>query len=54
MLSSFHESIGAGILAPMRNLIEKSWMLRVDGDGLIALAKSLSYATLAAIGIKPE
>ena len=51
VLSSFHESIGAGILAPMRNLIEKSWMLRVDGDGLIALAKSLSYATLAAIGI---
>lgn len=51
MLSSFHESIGTGILAPMRNLIEKSWMLRVDGDGLIALAKSLSYATLAAIGI---
>jgi flagellar biosynthetic protein FlhB len=51
VLSSFHESIGVGILAPLRNLIEKSWMLRVDGDGLIALAKSLSYATLAAVGI---
>ncbi|MCD0421348.1 MAG: flagellar biosynthesis protein FlhB [Rhodopseudomonas sp.] len=51
VLSSFHESIGVGILAPMRNLIEKSWMLPVDGDGLIALVKSLSYATLAAIGI---
>ncbi|PZA09251.1 flagellar biosynthesis protein FlhB [Rhodopseudomonas palustris] len=51
VLSSFHESIGAGILAPMRNLIEKSWMLPVDGDGLIALVKSLCYATLAAVGI---
>ncbi|NEW90190.1 flagellar biosynthesis protein FlhB, partial [Rhodopseudomonas sp. WA056] len=51
VLSSFHGSIGAGILGPLRSLIEKSWMLRVDGDGLIALTKSLMYATVAAIGV---
>jgi flagellar biosynthetic protein FlhB len=51
VLSSFHDSIGAGILGPLRSLIEKSWMLRVDGDGLIALTKSLLYATVAAVGL---
>ena len=51
ILSTFSGSVGSGILAPMRNLIANSWMIRTDGPGLLALAQSLEYAMLAAIGV---
>jgi flagellar biosynthesis protein FlhB len=51
ILSTFSGSIGSGILAPMRNLIANSWMIRTDGPGLIALTQSLGYAVAAAIGL---
>jgi flagellar biosynthetic protein FlhB len=50
-ISSFSGSVGAGLLGPLRNLIAKSWMIRTDGPGLLALARSLEYAVLAAIGV---
>jgi flagellar biosynthetic protein FlhB len=51
VLSSFSGSIGTGILVPMRNLIANSWMVHVDGPGLLALTQSLEYAVLAALGV---
>jgi flagellar biosynthetic protein FlhB len=51
VLSSFSGSIGGGILVPMRNLIANSWMVHVDGPGLLALMQSLEYAVLAALGV---
>jgi flagellar biosynthetic protein FlhB len=51
VMSTFGSSIGSGILVPMRNLIANSWMIRTDGPGLLALARSLEYATIAAIGL---
>jgi len=36
---------------PLRNLIANSWMIRADGPGLLALAQSLGYAMLAALGV---
>src|SRR6185295_19159379 len=36
---------------PLKTLIANSWMVRADGPGLLALAKSLSYAVLGAIGV---
>ncbi len=51
VLSSFSGSIGGGILVPMRNLIANSWMVQVDGPGLLALMQSLEYAVLAALGV---
>lgn len=51
VLSTFSGSIGGGILVPMRNLIANSWMIRSDGPGLLALAQSLEYAVIAAIGV---
>jgi flagellar biosynthetic protein FlhB len=51
VLSSFSGSIGGGILVPMRNLIANSWMVHVDGPGLLALTQSLEYAVLAALGV---
>jgi flagellar biosynthetic protein FlhB len=50
VISSFSGSIG-GIQMPLRNLIANSWMLRVDGPGLLQLAESLEYALIAALGI---
>src|ERR1700722_6093010 len=50
VLSSFSGSIG-GIQMPLRNLIANSWMLRVDGPGLLQLARSLEYALIAALGV---
>jgi flagellar biosynthetic protein FlhB len=43
--------VGGGISTPLRNLIANSWMIRTDGAGLLALAQSLEYALLAAIGV---
>src|SRR3981189_997211 len=51
VLSTFSGSIGGGILMPLRNLIANSWMIRTDGAGLLALALSLEYALIAAIGV---
>ena len=51
VLSTFSGSIGSGILAPMRGLIANSWMIRTDGAGLLALAYTLSYAVIAAVGV---
>ena len=50
VLSTFSGSIGDGILVPLRNLIANSWMIHTDGPGLLALARSLEYALVAAIG----
>jgi flagellar biosynthetic protein FlhB len=51
VLSTFSGSIGGGILMPMRNLVANSWMIHADGPGLLALAQSLAYALLAALGV---
>jgi flagellar biosynthesis protein FlhB len=51
VMSTFSGSIGSGIVAPLRNLIAKSWMIQTDGPGLIALARSLEYAVIAALGV---
>jgi flagellar biosynthesis protein FlhB len=51
VLSTFSGSIGGGILVPMRNLIANSWMIHADGPGLMALAQSLEYALIAALGV---
>src|SRR5215468_4804072 len=51
VLSTFSGSLGSGIRMPMRNLIANSWMIRADGPGLLALAQSIEYAVIAAIGV---
>ena len=51
VLATFSGSIGGGISMPMRNLIANSWMIRTDGAGLLALAYTLSYAVIAAVGV---
>jgi flagellar biosynthetic protein FlhB len=51
VLSNFSGSVGGGILTPMRNLIANSWMIHADGPGLMALAKSLAYVLIAALGV---
>jgi flagellar biosynthetic protein FlhB len=51
VLSTFSNSMGGGILMPMRNLLANSWMIPADGAGLLALGNSLGYAVLAAVGV---
>src|ERR1700720_2441049 len=51
ILSTFSASIGGGILMPLRNLIANSWMIHADGPGLLALAQSLEYGLIAALGV---
>src|SRR6476646_5555112 len=51
VLSNFSGSIGDGIMMPMRNLIANSWMIHADGPGLMALAQSLAYLLIAALGV---
>jgi flagellar biosynthetic protein FlhB len=51
LMSTFSGSIGTAILVPMRNLIANSWMIQADGPGLLALARSLMFAVVGAIGI---
>ncbi len=51
VLSTFSSSVGGGILMPMRSLIANSWMIRTDGPSLLALAQSIEYALVAAIGV---
>jgi flagellar biosynthesis protein FlhB len=50
VLSTFSGSIG-GIETPLRNLIANSSMIRTDGPGLLALAKSLEFMVIAALGV---
>src|ERR1700674_4238363 len=50
-LSTFSGSIGGGIVMPLRNLIANSWIIPADGPGLLALAQSLEYALIAALGV---
>ena len=50
VLSTFSGSIG-GIQLPLRNLIANSWMIHADGPGLLALAQSLEYVLIAALGV---
>ncbi|CCE11825.1 Flagellar biosynthetic protein FlhB [Bradyrhizobium sp. STM 3843] len=51
VLTTFSDSIGSGIMMPLRNLIANSWMIHTDGAGLLAMARGLSYAVIAAIGL---
>jgi flagellar biosynthetic protein FlhB len=51
VMSTFSSSIGGGMLVPLRNLLANAWMIRTDGPGLLALASSLEYAVVAAIGV---
>jgi flagellar biosynthetic protein FlhB len=51
VISSFSGSIGSGMQMPLRNLIANSWMIEVDGQGLLTLAQSLCYAILTALGV---
>src|SRR5215204_289324 len=51
VLSTFGGSVGGGILMPLRNLVANSWMIRTDGAGLLALARSLEIALIGAIGV---
>ena len=51
MLSTFSGSMGGGILMPLRNPVANSWMIHTDGAALLALARTLSYTVLAAVGI---
>jgi flagellar biosynthetic protein FlhB len=51
VLSTFSGSVGDGILMPLRNLVANSWMIHADGPGLLALAQSIAYALLAALGV---
>src|SRR6202142_2952525 len=50
VFSTFSGSIG-GIQTPLLNLIANSWMIRTDGAGLLALARHLEYALIAALGV---
>jgi flagellar biosynthesis protein FlhB len=50
VISSFSGSIG-GIQTPLRNLIANSWMIRVDGPGLLMLMQNLEYVLFAALGL---
>src|SRR5258707_10209936 len=51
VLSTFSGSIGGGVMMPLRNLLANSWMIHTDGPGLMALAQSLEYFLIAALGV---
>src|SRR6266404_4045693 len=51
VLSTFSGSMGGGIQMPLRNLVANSWMIHTDGAALLALAQTLGYAVLAAVGV---
>ena len=51
LLSSFSGSIGAGIEAPMRNLMMNAHQIRVDGPSLIKLLTSIEGMLIAVLGI---
>src|SRR4051795_8678272 len=51
VLSTFSGSMGGGILLPLRNLVANASMIHTDGPSLLALAHSLGYALIAAMGV---
>ncbi|MBR0904409.1 MULTISPECIES: flagellar biosynthesis protein FlhB [Bradyrhizobium] len=51
VVSTFSGSVGSGLLAPMRNLLANSWMIKTDGKALLALMQQIEVAILAAIGV---
>src|SRR4051795_7228312 len=51
VVSSFSGSVGSGLLAPMRNLLANSWMIKTDGRALLALMQQIEVAVLAAVGV---
>jgi flagellar biosynthetic protein FlhB len=51
VMSTFSDSIGTGMLVPLRNLIANAAMIRTDGPGLLQLASTLESAVIAAIGV---
>jgi flagellar biosynthetic protein FlhB len=51
VVSTFSSSVGSGLLAPMRNLLANSWMIKTDGKALLALMQHIEFAILAAIGV---
>jgi flagellar biosynthetic protein FlhB len=50
IISSCSGSIGS-IQTPLRNIIANSWMIHVDGPGLLLLMLNLEYVLLAALGV---
>jgi flagellar biosynthesis protein FlhB len=50
VLSNFSGSFG-DLQTPLRNIIANSWMIRVDGPGLLMLMKNLEYVLFAALGL---
>jgi flagellar biosynthesis protein FlhB len=51
MVSTFSGSICTAIMVPMGNLIANSWMIQIDGAGLLALARNLAYVVITAVGL---
>lgn len=51
VVSTFSGSVGSGLLAPMRNLLANSWMIKTDGKALLALMQQIEFAILAAVGV---
>ena len=51
VVPSFSGSVGSGLLAPMRNLLANSWMIKTDGKALLALMQQIEFAILAAVGV---
>src|SRR3954466_8264035 len=51
VLSTFSGSIGGGIMMPLRNLVANASAIRVDGPDLLALARHLEIALIAALGV---
>jgi flagellar biosynthesis protein FlhB len=51
VMSTFSGSIATSIMEPMRNLIAKCTSIPTDGFALLALAKSLEYRLLGALGL---
>jgi len=51
VLSTFSNSMGGGILTPMRNLVANSGMIHTDGAALLSLGQTLGIAVLGAVGV---
>lgn len=51
VVSTFSGSVGSGLVTPMRNLLANSWMIKTDGQALLALMQQIEFAVLAAIGV---
>ncbi len=51
VMSIFGASIGTNLQAPLKNILQNSWMLPTDGYALFALVKSLAFSVFAAIAL---